>query len=310
MIFVYGFALEWAVFFLTAVPLIVLDKPFIILYKAWMAESVVLVLAGMAVFMLSKEKRVSNYMLLTKSEVIYLGLFLAIVLFQFYKTVFYSYEDGDDAFYVSMANVIDENSSMYRTEPYLGVASLINYRYAIAPFPMWLAVIAKFVGINGAIIAHTVIPVFLILVTYAIFNEIAILLFEDNREKRFMFLTLAAAYEMFSAVSTSTSGRFLLTRARQGKEALANIILPLLFYEIFRIIKNSCEIRFNDLLRLAVVCAASALTSTFGNVLAPIMVMALCLYLLIVNKSLKKAVAAAFAVIPNLLTVLLYMKLN
>ena len=308
---VYGLVVSWAFVFTVSVPLIVWEKSFGMLYKSWIVGSIFLFGAGFVVFLLTRTKAVKTIpKLLSGSEKIYLGLFLAVVIFQLYKTVFFAYADGDDAFYIATANIIDDTIPMYQTEPYLGIPLEVNYRYALAPFPMWVAVIARFAGVNAAAVAHSIVPVFLILATYSIFNEIGKLLFEENKEKKYMFLTLVAVYEMFSAVSTSTSGRFLLTRARQGKEALANIILPLLFFVLFRIIKTDCEINFKDWLTLFCVCIASSLTSMFGNVLAPIMIAAMCLYLLLAKRSIKKAVLIATVAIPNLLTVLLYMKLS
>lgn len=308
---VYGYTVGWAMLFVVSVPLIIMKKTFISLYTGWIIGSIFLFLCGIVTYFATKDKaEKKEKALLSKSEIIYLGLFVAVVLFQLYKTLFFAYEDGDDAFYVALANIIDDDATLYAIEPYLGVDAELNYRYALAPFPMWVAVISRFTGINAAAVSHSVIPFFLILTTYLIFNEIGKLLFEENNEKRYMFLTLIAVYEMFSSVSTSTSGRFLLTRARQGKEALANIILPLLFYELFRIIKYDCDITFTDWLILVLVCTSSALTSTFGNILAPIMISAMCLYLLIAKKNFKKAVLTATVVVPNLLTVLLYMKLS
>jgi len=115
---------------------------------------------------------------------------------------------------------------------------------------------------------------------------------------------------MFANVSTSTSGTFMLTRARQGKEALACIILPLLFYELFRLARADGEVKFKDLLILFSAFGAASLSSLLGNVLAPIMVAGAALWMLVRRKRFKNIVLICTPVIISAATVLLYIKIK
>ncbi len=304
--FVYGYILQWAVFFVVCVPYIIKRGRLSHVSKITIAVYAVCALGGIVKYLFSKKNRIT-VRILSKSEIVYLAVFLGLVIFQIYKALFFAYEDGDDSFYVSISQYSAVADYMYTTDAYRGTPSVIWYRYALAPFPEWIASFAQRTGINAAIFSHTIIPPVFIVITYIIFNEIAKLLFEEDAEKRYMFLVLLAVFEMFENVSTSTSGTFLLTRARQGKEALACIVLPLLFFEIYYVIKNGCKISFLMFLLMVCTSISAALTSMFGNMLAPLMVGFLMLYVVIKKKGLKAFLLAGLTIVPNALAVLLYL---
>ena len=250
---VYGFVLEWAVAFITVTPLVILGKRLSLAVKVLIPIYMLLAAVGLvrAILRARKNKEKNARVPFSPSEIIYLGIFVGLILFELYKTIFYAYADGDDAYYMATARAAEASDTMYRLDPYVGIPIGINPRYAIAPFPMWIAVLARISAIDTATFSFTILSPVLILVTYFLFNEISKLLFgAEDREKRYMFLVLAAVFEMFSNVSTSTAGTFMLTRARQGKEALACIILPLLFYELFYILKAEGQVKITDFLIL------------------------------------------------------------
>lgn len=306
MVPVYGYLFSWAVSFAVCVYMILQHRT---LTRFVQVDGCILLpaaLVGVIVFFVRKKVTSKEKVFLSKSEFIYLALFLGLVLFQLYKTVFYSYADGDDAYYVATASIAEASDEMYVLDTYQGIAGSVNYRYALAPFPMWVAGIARASGVSVAALSHSILAPILIVITYIIYNEISKLLFSNSREKRYMFLTLVAAYEMFSNVSTATAGTFLLTRSRQGKEALANIVIPFLFLIVFRIIKSDCKTTEKDRILLWLGCMTAGFTSLFGNVIAPLMVLFLMIYSLVKKQGVINTLRYAVAVIPNILVVLIY----
>lgn len=313
MALVYGFAIEWAIAFAVGVPLVLTEKKLSLLTVILMALYAVLFVAGTAVTVVRGRKGVQKATTqpLKGLEIIYLGIFLSIVLFELYKTIFYAYADGDDSFYVASARIAEASDTMYKLDAYIGTPAPLPYRYVFAPFPMWIASLAGVSGIDSATLSHSVLAPMLIVLTYIIFNEISKLLFgEENREKRYMFLILAAVFELFSNVSTSTAGTFMLTRARQGKEALACIILPLLFYKLFKIAKEGGDVCFKDFVTIFVIAGAASLSSLLGNILVPIMLLGAVIWMFVMRKGLKNAVLIGSPVVINMITVLLYMKIG
>ena len=306
-----GFLCEWAVVFVCFIPCILKFKELKVAAFASLFGCAVLCVLGLVIAIIEKRFKTGLSLkksLLSKREMIYLGIFLAVVLFQLYKTIFFAYEDGDDAFYIATSQTAASSGIMYKLDPYIGIEAEMNYRYALAPFPMWIAAISYLTKVNVAIISHTVLAPVLLLVTYSIYSEISKLLFENDNKKRYIFLMLLSIFFMFENVSTSTQGTFLLTRARQGKEALANVILPFLFLTCFRIVKENLEFKFRDWLLLSITCTAAALTSLLGNILAPLMIFALFIYMIVKKQKLTKVLLLGTTVLPSVLAVLLYVK--
>lgn len=301
----YGFMIEWATFFVCAVPAIILERRLSEFTYPLLGLWLVLSFAGLVLFFKKKEK-MPKAASLSKSEIIYLGIFIALVAFQLYKAVFYAYEDGDDSFYVATSQVASASDRMFLMDAYKGNPTEIEYRYALAPFSIWIAMLGRVCGVHIATLSHIVIPVVFILLTYIIYNEIANLFFKDSKEKKYMFLSLVAVFEMFSNVSTSTSGTFMLTRARQGKEALACIVIPLLFLEIFRMIKADYELSVRRWILLLTICMGASLTSVFANILIPFMILFLVICELVKKCPVKKILATCLVIVPNLCVVLLY----
>lgn len=304
----HGFMVEWATFFVIAVPAIIFKRSLSELIYPVLGIWLILAVVGGVLF--AKSKKSFKWCVLSKSEIIYLGIFLAIVAFQLYKAVFYAYEDGDDSFYVATSQVTNASDRMFLADAYKGNATTMEYRYALAPFPIWIAMVARLSGVNVATLSHVIIPVVFIPLTYIIYNEIGGLLFCGDREKKYMFLSLIALFEMFSNVSTSTSGTFMLTRARQGKEALACIVIPLVFLEVYRIIKSGYDIKFRRWAFLVILCIAGALTSVFANILIPFMILFLVICELINKCPIKRVLADCLVVLPNLCVAFLYIFLD
>lgn len=307
---VYGYLFQWACMAVFAIPFIILNKQFSVPVLIFAVSVAVFSGVGAMLAVRKRDWLKRDYHRLEKSEFLYLGLFLGLVLFQLYKAVFFSYEDGDDAYYISIAQYADTSDIMYTVDPYTGALAGRNFRYALAPFPMWVAAVARLSGVDVAIVSHLVLPFFLIPLTYIVYYEISGCLFKEDREKRYMLLSLAAVFEMFSNVSTSTAGTFLLTRSRQGKAALANLILPFLFLWIFRVVEAECKIRFKDAAILFVTFLAAALASVLGNILVLIMIFALLLYMLIKKKGFVQILVIALCAIPNVIVTLLYVILE
>lgn len=309
--------LMWAVAFVWSVPMVYLRKSHSLLTKCVGVTCGVIFLLGLAAYIIGRvrEKKERTRVRLTGSETVYLGIFLGIVIFQLYKAVFYSYADGDDAFYVATAQIANVSDTMYRVNPYHGgFITLESKRYWISPFPMWVASLARISGMNVATLSHVFLPLFLIPVTYVIYNAIGDELFSDSREKKYMFLVLIAVIALFSGFSYSSAERFMLTRTRQGKEALANIVIPFVFLLLVKISKKAEEESKKDipteyLFLLLISGFAGALTSVFANLLLSVMIGVLVLYLVFIKKRIKTGLLTAFTLIPEASVLLLYILL-
>lgn len=320
-----GLIVSWAFFYVVSIPVIIFQTETmgfnLIMWIYGIGMGVLtlcaLVLCVVRFFIKKPVERKSLWpedvarKVLSRADIIYLSLFLGIVVFQLIKTVFYAYADGDDAYYVALSqSLMAENNSPYLYDPYTGLYSGINYRYALAPFPLWITFISKLAGLNAATVSHICVPVFLIPITYVIYNAAARKLFKDNSTKRYMFLSLIAVFIMFSFYSFNSAEVFLLTRTRQGKEALANIIIPFLFLEFMEsAMAEAWKIKAKNYILIILIAISGALTSVFGNVLILIMLFANFLYSFYRKAAWKERIKAAAAALPGLIVLGLYMLL-
>lgn len=161
---------------------------------------------------------------------ILLVLFLLLVGFQLYMAFTRASFDGDDAYYVVQALTAQQTDTLYRIDPNRGVSVPLDARHALALFPIWEAFVGTMCGIHATIMAHSVVPLLLIPLTYLIYYEIGRELFCNKKRLLPMFLALMALWQMFGNVSIYTTETFFLTRTWQGKSFAGNFIIPAVFW--------------------------------------------------------------------------------
>lgn len=142
-----------------------------------------------------------------------------------YMAFAYASFDGDDAYYVVQSVLADQTGVLNRIRPYTGLSTDLDIRHALATLPLWIAYVARMTGIHATIVAHTLLPLILIPLTYYVFVQIGRKLFSDSSVKLPIFLTLVSIMQIWGNISIYTNETFFLTRTWQGKSVLANLIL-------------------------------------------------------------------------------------
>ena len=99
-------------------------------------------------------------------------LFLASVVYQMYMAFAYASFDGDDAYYVVQSVLADQTGVLNRIRPYTGLSTDLDIRHALATLPLWIAYVARMTGIHATIVAHTLLPLIFIPLTYYVFVQI------------------------------------------------------------------------------------------------------------------------------------------
>lgn len=166
-------------------------------------------------------------------------LFLLLVGFQLYMAFTRASFDGDDAYYVVQALTAQQTDTLYRIDPNRGVSVPLDARHALALFPIWEAFVGTMCGIHATIMAHSVVPLLLIPLTYLIYYEIGRELFCNKKRLLPMFLALMALWQMFGNVSIYTTETFFLTRTWQGKSFAGNFIIPAVFWIFLCLFRES-----------------------------------------------------------------------
>ncbi|MDE5951826.1 MAG: hypothetical protein K2H12_09630, partial [Acetatifactor sp.] len=275
-----------------------------------------LVLAAGGAFLLIRSRKSGARLSLVRGEEsgsrtsrIYWGIFLALAALQLLLAVAMNYGDGDDAYYVAVSTLTESSNTMYRLMPYSMGATGMDLRHGLAPFPVWIAFLARISGLPTVSVAHVVVPLFLISTTYVIFYRIGGLLFAKKREKLPLFLSFTALLTIFGNYSLYTVENFMLARSRQGKAALGSIVIPMVFL-LFLMILDRTEKRQRIprvlWLLLGATVTASCLCTTLGTMLMCVLLGVTGLCSALTYRKLGLAVKTALCCIPALVYAVLY----
>ena len=167
-----------------------------------------------------------------------------LILLQAYIPARYEHSDDDDARFIAEAVSAVVHDSMYQDSPieadfmYWDVGEV--RKDLTSPWAMFLAMQSNICGLAPAVLAHSYLPFFLILLCYGLYT------------------------------STHTLASMLLLRIWQGKAVCASFLLPLLFYLFCRILKGKGTA---ETALLYVTAAGGCMLSGIGIVTSPIVVM-------------------------------------
>lgn len=214
----------------------------------------------------SKETRDEGLLWLFAILLIGFQMFMAFALTSF---------DGDDAYYVVQSVLTDETDTLYRIRPYTGLSTGMDLRHSLAVFPIWIAYIARMSGIHATIVAHTILPLVLIPVTYWIYLEIGKKLLKREQQKLPVFMIFISIMQIFGNVSIYTNATFFLTRTWQGKSLLANVVLPAVIWLVLWIFDGENydkEKRVGLWVLLVITNFVAAMSSTASVFLAAVLI--------------------------------------
>lgn len=269
----------WAGFQLICVPFLLLGVSFIPMLYLFSGYCLVLSALGAARSVVGWRKRKAAGAVLVipgirrkpgRAEALLWMLFAAVLLFQLVQAVRMTYTDGDDAFYVAISTTVTNDELMYRKLPYTGFATELDTRHGLAPFPVWIAYLAKLSGMEAVSVAHLVLPAVLIAFAYAVFYLLGRQLFPARGGKLPLYLIFTELLVLFGNYSIYTSESFLIARSRQGKAALCGIVIPFLFYLLLMWLKRmekQEKLSAAFYLLLLSVNITGCLCSTLGGVL-------------------------------------------
>lgn len=272
-----GQFLLWAGFQVLCVPLILKERSFsdlTVLYRLYIVLLGLLALAvgirRRAAKMFRRRVRPSGKGRRSFSEVLFWLLYWGLLLLQLVQAVRLTYADGDDSFYVAISSITQDSDTMYQKLPYTGGATVLDGRHGLAPFPIWVAFLARSSGIPAVTVAHVILPAVLISMTYGIFYLIGRRLFPERDGRLPLFLLFAELLVIFGDYSFYTAENFMIARSRQGKAALGSIVIPFLVFLLLLLLEKMQEkekLPAAYFLLLAAAIVTGCLCSTLGALL-------------------------------------------
>ena len=317
-----GQIILWALFLAVCVPITLARKSFSDVYSLYLLVSfgafLVLAVVRVCLIALKKDtvKNSGDKKKFTGSLIALWCLALALFALQIICAFVLAYEEGDDAFYVAITTMSREADRLYTKIPYTGYFTDLQGRYALAPFPVWVAVLSQISGLSGAVTSHSVMPVFVITMSYGIFYLIGkkLLTAEEIKNPWVMpaYMCLMELLVIFGGYSTYTRENFLLVRAAQGKAVLANVIILFLFYLMMQLVERIHQGEITHIhtwFTIFVTMAAGCLCSTLGSFLLCILLGLGVLCMAVAYRKWKMIFCVFPCVLVPALIILLYLKL-
>ena len=313
-----GFLCQLAIFQLVAVPVVFLD--------AWGFETIVslytsliTIFAGGGIIdalhcfrageMVGKKRVLSIRSKVYLTEWIIFGLLL---FFQLYMAATRAAFDGDDAYYVVHSLITQETNTLYRILPYTGLSTSLDVRHSLAVFPLWIAFLAKVTGIHATILSHTILPIFLIPLTYGIYYLIGKKMLGERKSMLPGYMILVAALHIWGNTSIYTNATFLLMRNWQGKSMLANVVIPSVFLVLLWLFEGEAKQQQEKRILwflLFVLNIVAAMMSTASVFLNAVLIAVMALVLTLQNKDVRILLKLFFCCIPCMVYAFIYVLL-
>lgn len=313
-----GQFLLWSGFQLICVPMILKQSSFglvVNLFLGYLLALLVLALGG------GVQRRVKGwtgrFLILENSRkkwqkegILLWTVFFGLLFFQLIQAVRLVYADTDDAFYVAVSSVTQASDTMYQILPYTGGATELDVRHGLAPFPVWIAFLAKVSGMQAVTVAQVVLPVLLIGMAYAVFYLIGSILLPEKGGQLALFLIFTELLVLFGNYSIYTVENFLIARSRQGKAALGSIVIPFLLLLLLMMMKKLQErekIPLALYLLIGMAAVTGCLCSTLGALLMCLLIGVAGLLGAICYKKLKVMILLAVCCLPCVCFAALYL---
>lgn len=242
-------------------------------------------------------------------------IFLAVVGFQMYMSFTRASFDGDDAYYGVQGLIAQQLDSLYRINPNTGRSAPLDVRHALALIPVWEAFVGRMSGIHATIIAHSVVPLILLPLTYLMYFQIGKKLLHKKKDMLPMFMIVMALLQMFGNVSIYTNETFLLTRTWQGKSLAGNLVIPAVFWIYLCLFEKKEEHKEQKdksmglWILLACVNLTAGVSSSLAVLLSAALAGGLGFLFMIREKKFRILVKAGLACIPSAAYVLIYLAL-
>lgn len=310
----WGQFLLWAVFQIVAVYFILTNGELGDMIPVYVICSIVVGALGLFVtgrmWTKGDKSLTKGAFLWIKEQKVLTGIFLVLWIVQMAALLVLAVNDGDDAFYMAVAEEARESGALYTANVYSFGSTGLNYRYAMAPFPIWIAFLAKISGVHTLVIGHLVLGVVLVTMSYVIYAEIGRVLFGENYQKRLQMLILIAVLYIWGNTSSHTAESFLLLRSRQGKALVAGLVFPAMVYLLLKIgktLEQRGRIAWENYLLATAIILTGCLGSTLGGALVILLWASALLLLAMGYRKGSLLLWGVLCTLPGLVYALLYL---
>jgi len=315
-----GIVFEMAVFFIIAIPMVLLKRAFSDLVIIYTISILGITLVYLTLEILNLKKQNINLINEVKNKLkkdlkgdlkniikeisVFQVIAILVVAGQVYEKIAYANINNDDSSFVGLSVKMIETDSMY-----LNANGTLISRRALAPISAFYSTMAKLLDTHVTIVTHTVMPVVFLIMAYVIYYEFGLKLFKNNdKENVYIFIIILGILNVFS-FNIKGVNRYLLLYTWLGRALLAGIFLPL----IWSVSLDAMDSSSNNVKDWGIICISvlsGLLGSQMGIVLLPIPVTVLGFVNSIREKKLSYLIKSLICIIPALVIGLLYIKIK
>lgn len=299
--FLTGSLLMWAVFECVVVPAIPLRAPFDVTVYIWLAAMALVLLLIFARHKDALSHREKGPFLSVGGwfDVLVLVLAAALILLQCYMYYACIHLDEDDSYFlVTSINALEYNTmalSSFETGIELDSLLIRNGDNACA-WLYYFAALSHLTGLHAAVIAHTLLPVALLLAMYAAYWLIADLLFDSDVLSCALCTFFVALICIYFSGSGAAQTVHALTRIWQGKAVVSAIIMPVVIFESLLMYRKDKRRLY---LLFAIVGVASCSLSGMGIILGCLSIGIYGIYILLIKGKWKDLLWFALSFLPT-----------
>ena len=217
--------------------------------------------------------------------IIYLLVFALLLAAQLYAAFAYeinewSYDDFD---YVVTSNDDVSYDMISNVNMITGKAPYTSEKRVAASWNTYIAYLAYTSGFEVTTVAHTILPVLLLLVAYMVYYQMADFLFKEI-DNKIIFMILLSVLFVFGIFSHYSLTFRLLCALWQGKAVLSAIAIPFLFVYLAKIMSKAPE--KHDAIMIALLSFGASSLTTMSMLLISITVIMMYIVMSLYNKKL------------------------
>ena len=324
----YGFMVMCVLFIVPAIPMILLHAPFHTLKHTWVLLMAAVCLASVA---LSLRRGIPGRERLELSspdpardgespdeasdadkkrvDIFTVSIWIAAVAVIVFETGLLTvrmHTDTDDARFIVDAMEALSKDTMLEYNPITGIHHGIPVGEQIkdlsAPYPLFIALISSLTMVHPAVMAHTVMPLIFIPLSYVVFSLIGGVVFKGDIRKKGLFLFFLSLIHLFSFETIYSAGYTLLTIIWQGRSIVAMIMLPLTWFLLLGM-GDKESMKLGDYVLIGISALANAMLSNMGSLFAFILCMAYAFSYSLQDKRMKPLIYMGLAMVPDLLVI-------
>lgn len=271
--YVMGYISIWALFYLFAVPMIVMELPLSALTGCWRGIMVAVPVLWLLQFLIRRNtflRQLQHYRSnMERIRQLFSYVIILAALFTLISIGFIMPSPEDDV-PETVAITIDTNR-MYRQQPYTKLAYSEPELKQYSPIEMFYAVNVDVSGMEVPIFVHSFLPIFLLAFFYASTWEIGGVVFRGKPEERGLFVVFAMILYTVSIGADRAVSFSVFQNIWNGATMLCCCILPLVVasgFEIIDSIQQKKRLDYEMIVMVILTIVAAQLMLARGAVLS------------------------------------------